>query len=327
VLLALGRGTFQANKIQRYFALGKKRIFNGIKNNIGKIIFRIRKGRPLSGRLRLTYFVGSHYSIDDFGGYETRHVSTIRLLTMALTIAKENIKNNFSVVINTSDYAKDNTPHFAYAKSEDQTNVILIPDFVMDSWPACGIDDYPATVNAMVEQSKENIAHEKLFWIGNITTHKSRGTLCELAQIDNRIETIAMDWQRNEFKVLKKQPSTIFISLPEHCRYKYLIDIQGEGYSGRVKILLFSGRPLFLVDRQWHEYFYKDIKPYTHYIPVKEDLSDLIEKLDWADHHREEVLGIAKNAQDYAINNLTREKAVEYLANILVEYSKNHPLF
>jgi hypothetical protein len=305
--------------------LGKKSIFNGIKNNIGKIIFKIRKKRPLSEKLRLTCFVGSHYSIDDFGGFETRHVSTIRLLTMALTIAKENIKNNFSVVISSSDYAKDNTPHFAYAKSRDKNNVILIPDFVMDSWPVCGIDDYTATVNAMVEKSNEKIVYDKLFWIGNPTTHKSRGTLCELAQKYNRIEAIAMGWQHNDFKLLQKQPSTTFISLPEHCRYKYLIDIQGCGYSGRTKILLFSGRPLFLVDRQWHEYFYKDIKPYTHYIPVKEDLSDLIEKLDWADNHQEEALKIAKNAQDYAINNLTRGKAVEYLANVLVEYSNNYP--
>jgi len=53
----------------------------------------------------------------------------------------------------------------------------------------------------------------------------------------------------------------------------------------------------------------------------------LIEKLDWADNHQKETLKIAKNAQDYAINNLTREKAVEYLANVLVEYSKNYPLF
>lgn len=245
---------------------------------------------------------------------------------MALTIAKENIKNNFSVVISTSDYAKDNTPHFAYAKSKDNNNVILIPDFIMDSWPACEIDDYTTTVNAMVEKSNEKILYDKLFWIGNVITHKSRVTLCELAQIDNRIEAIAMDWQRNEFKVLKKQPSTFFISLPDHCRYKYLIDIQGVGYSGRAKILLFSGRPLFLVDRKWHEYFYKDLKPYAHYIPVKEDLSDLIEKMNWADNHQEKVLKIAKNAQDYAINNLTRGKAVEYLANALVEYADKHPL-
>ena len=135
-----------------------------------------------------------------------------------------------------------------------------------------------------------------------------------------------MDWQRNKFEVLEKQPSTMFVSLPEHCRYKYLIDIQGAGYSGRAKILLFSGRPLFLVDRRWHEYFYKDIKPFVHYIPVQEDLSDLIEKLDLADHHQKEAFRIAEEAQNYAINNLTREKAVEYLANVLVEYSNKYPL-
>jgi hypothetical protein len=290
-----------------------------------KISTDIRK-RLLNGGLRLSCFTGGEYVIEDFGGFETRHVSTIRLLTMALTIARKDIKNDFSVVINTTDYTRENTPHLAYAKSEDKTKVILIPDFIMDNWPACGIDDYMETVNAMVAKSKERVVYDKLFWIGNIATHKSRAILCELAQEDPRIEAIAMDWQRNKFEVLEKQPSTMFVSLPEHCRYKYLIDIQGAGYSGRAKILLFSGRPLFLVDRRWHEYFYKDIKPFVHYIPVQEDLSDLTEKLDWAEHHQKEAFRIAEEAQNYAINNLTREKAVEYLANVLVEYSNKYPL-
>jgi len=300
-------------------------MFNLFKTSIRKISLNVKKRLSNEG-LRLSYFVEGQYVIEDFGGFETRHVSTIRLLTMALTIAKQDIKNDFSVVINTSDYAKKNGPYFAYAKSEDKTNVILIPDFIMDNWPVCGIDDYMETVNAMVAKSKECIVYDKLFWIGNITTHKSRAILCELAKEDTRIEAIAMDWQRNKFKILEKQTSTIFISLPEHCRYKYLIDIQGVGYSARTKILLFSGRPLFLVDRRWHEYFYKDIEPFVHYIPVREDLSDLIEKLDWADHHQKEALKIAEKAQDYAINNLTRGKAIEYLANILVEYSDKYPL-
>ena len=300
-------------------------MFNFFKINTKQFLLN-NKIKPLTEGLRLTYFVGGQYNIEDFGGFETRNVSTIRLLTMALTSAKKDIKNNFSIVIKTLDYAKENTPHFAYAKSEDKTNVILIPDFIMDSWPVCGINDYSSTVHAMVEKSKEKIVYDKLFWIGNTQTHKSRETLCALAKKDNRIEAIAMDWQRNKFKILEKQPSTAFISLPEHCRYKYLIDVQGNGYSARAKILLFSGRPLFLVDRRWHEYFYKDIKPYIHYIPVKEDLSDLIEGLDWADNHQEETFRIARKAQDYAINNLTREKAVDYLANVLVEYSHNYPM-
>ena len=42
-------------------------------------------------------------------------------------------------------------------------------------------------------------------------------------------------------------------------------------------------------DSHFYEYFYKDLKPYEHYIPFKRDLSDLNEKLQWAKDHDEEV--------------------------------------
>ena len=70
-----------------------------------------------------------------------------------------------------------------------------------------------------------------------------------------------------------------YISLPQLTKYKYLIDIGGNGYSGRLKYLLYSNRPLLIVDRDSIEYFYNDLIPYIHYIPIKIDLSDLLEQV------------------------------------------------
>ena len=39
-----------------------------------------------------------------------------------------------------------------------------------------------------------------------------------------------------EFKTLAEQVA----------RFRYLIDIQGKGYSSRLKLLLHSGRPIFI---------------------------------------------------------------------------------
>lgn len=77
-----------------------------------------------------------------------------------------------------------------------------------------------------------------------------------------------------------QQNSTKYISLPELVSmYSILIDIEGNGYSGRLKYLLWSHRPVIIIDRPHKEFFFKYLKEWEYYIPVKQDLSDLIEKL------------------------------------------------
>jgi hypothetical protein len=52
-------------------------------------------------------------------------------------------------------------------------------------------------------------------------------------------------------------------------KYSILIDIEGCGYSARFKHLLWSHRPVLFVDRPYTEYFFKYLKEWEHYIPVK----------------------------------------------------------
>ena len=102
-----------------------------------------------------------------------------------------------------------------------------------------------------------------------------------------------------------------YVSLPELTKYKYLIDIGGNGFSGRLKFLLFSKRPILLIDRHYVDYFYEDLITYTHYIPVKMDLSDLLDQIDWMKTNHEKTLRIAQNAFDFAIHTFTTDKILE----------------
>jgi len=102
-----------------------------------------------------------------------------------------------------------------------------------------------------------------------------------------------------------------YLSLPDLIKYKYLIDIGGNGYSGRLKFLLFSKRPLLIVDRDYIEYFHDELIPYQHYIPVKMDLSDLLEQINWMVLNPEKSLEIANNAFCYAINNLNIDDIID----------------
>lgn len=166
---------------------------------------------------------------------------------------------------------------------------------------------------------KKKAIYPQLFWIGNVKTHPTRELLCTLAEKDKRIKAIGMNWNRVDKQKTMNGFDT-YVSLPDHCQYKYLIDMMGRGWSARTKILMFSGRPLFIQDRKWTEYWYKDIKPFVHYIPVKADLSDLSTQISWAESHQQEAQQIAINAQKFACEYLTREAAINYLKNALIKY-------
>lgn len=271
----------------------------------------------------------SNFSIKLGRGYQSRNEAVAALLLEALREVKYDLKRPFVMRI----FTADQPPHTAekvaaFCTDTTRGNIVLIPDFIFWNWPEIGIESYPATVTAMLEASKHPPVHDNLFWIGNPETHPNRQKLIELSQQDHRIRAVSVgwnagrrpeNWARNEAMATK---ANNYVSLAAHCQYRYLIDVEGVGYSGRVKILLFSGRPLFLQARRWKEYFFDELKPFYHYIPVIEDLSDLSDRITWAENNPEASTKIAANAQSYARSNLTRRAAVLHLARTLQSFSK-----
>ena len=59
---------------------------------------------------------------------------------------------------------------------------------------------------------------------------------------------------------------------------------------------MLSGSVLLFVDTNTEEWFYKDIKAWVHYVPVKNDLSDLIHRIEWLRENDHKAKQIAENA-------------------------------
>ena len=55
------------------------------------------------------------------------------------------------------------------------------------------------------------------------------------------------------------------------------------------------------------DWFYDEIQPFVHYIPVEMDLSNLREQYEWAQAHPEEAQKIAQAATDYVASMKTEE--------------------
>ena len=103
-------------------------------------------------------------------------------------------------------------------------------------------------------------------------------------------------------------------------RYKYLVVVDGNGAADRISIFMASGSLVFLstVLEDWAS---NQIIAGEHYIKVKPDLSDLVEKLEWAaGHDALKLKRIAQNGREFVLKNMNRPDRQIYNALLFMEY-------
>ena len=87
--------------------------------------------------------------------------------------------------------------------------------------------------------------------------------------------------------------------------FKFAIDIDGNGnaWSNFFTRLIMGCCVLKVASalgfRQW---YYGEIKPWIHYVPVRADLSDLLEKIAWCRGNLDECRRIAARGQAFAMS-------------------------
>lgn len=98
-----------------------------------------------------------------------------------------------------------------------------------------------------------------------------------------------------------------------------MIDIDGNTFSRRFPFYLFSGSVVFKIA------VFEDIgniitRPWLHYIPIKMDLSDFEEKLEWARTHDKELSEIGERGKKLALTEITFKMYREYMLKLLLSY-------
>ncbi|XP_012731301.2 protein O-glucosyltransferase 1 [Fundulus heteroclitus] len=118
------------------------------------------------------------------------------------------------------------------------------------------------------------------------------------------------------------RPPAKEIPLVDHCKYKYLFNFRGVAASFRFKHLFLCGSLVFHVGDEWLEFFYPQLKPWVHYIPVKQDLSDVRELLQFVKENDAVAQEIASRGQEFILNHLQMEDVSCYWERLLTEFSQ-----
>ncbi|MDX2050350.1 MAG: glycosyl transferase family 90 [Rickettsiaceae bacterium] len=239
-------------------------------------------------------------------------------------------------------YPETSAPIFAFAINKNlRANKILIPDALtlMDS----KLSDEIRKINNEIPWDSKI---DKAFWRGSTTgwidgsddsdpeitiENYSKFPRFKLVEISEQYQEL-LDAKFVNFvhmnEATKNYIATKFALAPSanklaHLSYKIQINIDGNSstYPGFLWRLL-SNSVVLKQETEDMQWFYNFVKPMIHYVPVKSDLSDLIEKIHWIKSHDQEAKIIAENATKFVNENLTIADIHLYIYILLKNYSQ-----
>jgi len=76
------------------------------------------------------------------------------------------------------------------------------------------------------------------------------------------------------------------------------------------------------VGDEWLEFFYSELKPWVHYIPVNQNLKEVKNLIEFAIENDKIVNDISKRGRDFIVEHLRMQDIACYWQELLTEYTK-----
>lgn len=124
---------------------------------------------------------------------------------------------------------------------------------------------------------------------------------------------------RDREKHVGKAPLVGFF---DFFKYKYQVNVDGTVAAYRFPYLMLGDSLVLKQDSHYYEHFYIHLEAGTHYIPVKRDLSDLLDKIQWAKENDAEARRVARAGQAVARELLQPSRLYCYYYSALLMYSQ-----
>ena len=117
------------------------------------------------------------------------------------------------------------------------------------------------------------------------------------------------------------EPSRDRISYQDFTNYKIFFIVDGNVIASNHMYGFATGCVPFLVTKSCSKFWFLPfIIPYVHYIPIKDDLSNLIEQIEWVNLNDEEAKKISENAYEFAITHFSKEYQHENIKKSIEQY-------
>ncbi|KAL7005163.1 hypothetical protein EMMF5_005272 [Cystobasidiomycetes sp. EMM_F5] len=118
------------------------------------------------------------------------------------------------------------------------------------------------------------------------------------------------------------------MGLDDSYQYKFLMDVDGNGWSGRFHRLM-STKSIVLKSTIFPEWYSERIMPWVHYVPIKVDYSDLYDVMtffigtpDGRGSHDDLAAKLAAQGKEYARTMWRKEDMASYMFRLILEWAR-----
>jgi hypothetical protein len=250
----------------------------------------------------------------------------VLLLPLIKTFHNSHLFHEGQVFINLDDSA--DAPGLAFCSNRSDS--ILIPD--TDFLNSYGYRQ--SSIDFAIDPPSWEERLPIVFWRGTTTGVRTamswhslpRLKLCELSNqvkyeslFDVGVSSLAQTSKQEEKEIKAAGYMRNFVPLSSCNQYKYQIDIDGNtnAWSALFNKLL-SGSVVLKVASPHHfrQWYYDELVPWVNYVPIKSDMSDLIEKIRWLIEHDDKAKEIGVNGQKLALRLTYDEELNKALISI-----------
>jgi protein glucosyltransferase len=239
-------------------------------------------------------------------------------------------------LLNTYDWPQNQQkiPIFSFSKSIlSRDTDILYPAWAFwDGGPALG-SVYPTGIGRWdIMRQTLNKARQMIPWSKKESRGFFRGSRTSSERdplvLLSRTHPELLDAQYTKNQAWKSDEDTLGyppaseLKHEEFCQFKYLFNFRGVAASFRLRHLFLCGSLVLHVGSDWIEFFYNNLQPWYHYIPITTDLNDVENILLFVQNNDRLSGKIARQGRDFIWNYLTMENVEIYWKELLLEYEK-----
>jgi len=181
---------------------------------------------------------------------------------------------------------------YALCKNIHDKTTVLLPDkdFIREH----AYEDLLKKVDKhRVDYSKK---YTQCIWVGDLTD------VSEDTRIDSRSKFKKL-YEEGQFSNVNFKKD---LKIDEQMKYKMMLDMDEMYIRSTAIWKLYSGSVLLKTRSNWKQWY--DLIEWEHYVPIKDDFSDLNEKIEWCLQHEEECEEMIKNAKTFVIGTLNWEQ-------------------
>jgi hypothetical protein len=109
------------------------------------------------------------------------------------------------------------------------------------------------------------------------------------------------------------------MSIDDHLRYRYIMALEGNDVASNLKWVM-SSNSIAVMPRPTCETWFMEglLKPDYHYIEIKEDYSDLIERITYYEEHPDEAKAIIEHAHEW-VKQFQNKKTEDLISLMVME--------